>query len=381
MTAMIHLLAQGGTVEALVQRLGLVRTFIQTPWWGWVVLVGGIALGAAVAWAINWALNRLRQRYNRRGWRVPAAIIRAADGPTQLAAFTAFATASTVPIALSPLARSYALSGIRLLYILAIAWLCVRMVDLFTVLLRRAGGAGRSQLDSQLLPIVRRSMRLLLILVFALFIAENVFGANISAWLAGLGIAGLAVSLAAQDSIKNFFGSITIFVDRPFHIGDLITVDGQTGVVQEIGFRSTKFKLAGGEIVTLPNSRVVDSTVQNLSKRAALWRRFDLLLASNTSAAKIAEALQIVREVLAEEDVAARFDLANQPPRVHFNRINNDSFNLEVQYWHYPPDFWPFNQHAEKINLRIIERLAEAGIELALPPRPPPLIIRADAKK
>lgn len=201
------------------------------------------------------------------------------------------------------------------------------------------------------------------------FAADNVFGANIGAWLAGFGIAGLAVSLAAQDSIRNFFGSLTIFVDRPFMVGDHVIVDNQNGTVLEIGFRSTRLMLVGGEIVTIPNSKVVDSTVQNTTRRPFIMRRIDLALAPQTPPEKLREAIAIVQGILGEPSIRDRFDLENRPPRVFFNRSNPDSLNIEVLYWHFPADWWQYYQHVERINLLILQRFADAGLEFPYPAR------------
>ena len=123
-----------------------------------------------------------------------------------------------------------------------------------------------------MVPLITKTIRVFLLVIMALFAAENVFQANISAWLAGLGIAGLAVSLAAQDSIKNVFGSITILMDQPFAQGDFVKMASFSGTVEEVGFRSTRLRTPEGSIVTIPNSEVANASIENLARRPAIRR-------------------------------------------------------------------------------------------------------------
>ncbi|HMO27241.1 MAG TPA: mechanosensitive ion channel, partial [Tepidisphaeraceae bacterium] len=166
-------------------------------------------------------LRKFADRSAAKGQPVRETVLNSIAGPVALALLTLGIAIGLTSIALSDEVRAVTAGGIRLLNIVAIAWFLFNLVELVDLTLRRVTSRSQSKLDDQLVPLVRKTLRLFLLIVFVLFAAENVFGANISAWLAGLGIAGLAVSLAAQDSIRNFFGSLTIFVDRPFQVGDL----------------------------------------------------------------------------------------------------------------------------------------------------------------
>jgi MscS family membrane protein len=192
-----------------------------------------------------------------------------------------------------------------------------------------------------------------------------VLGANIGTWLAGLGIAGLAVSLAAQDSIRNLFGSLMIFLDRPFTVGEQIQFDKWEGPVEEIGFRSTRLRTTTGEIVTIPNSRLADNPVVNLDRRTHIRRVVTLTLAKDTPPAKIEQALQSIREILSDPDVTSVFDLDRHPPRVVFEEFASGAPTLKAYYWFTPPDPWAYLAHAEKLNLRIARALSAAEVKLA----------------
>src|SRR5690606_22104370 len=123
---------------------------------------------------------------------------------------------------MSPAVAGFSERILSLLYIISGGWFLYNLVDLVDLAMRHYTARTQSTFDDQVVPLVRKTLRIFLVVVVVLFTAENVFKADITAWLAGLGIAGLAVSLAAQDSLKNLFGSLTIFLDRPFAIGHFV---------------------------------------------------------------------------------------------------------------------------------------------------------------
>jgi MscS family membrane protein len=188
----------------------------------------------------------------------------------------------------------------------------------------------------------------------------------------------LAVSLAAQDSIKNLFGSITIFMDRPFGVGDAIKFAGSEGSVEEIGFRSTKLRTPNGALVSIPNSEVVNGLVENVSSRPYIRRLLDVTVTYDTPVAKVREAVGVIRGVLAEAEYASAWD-EKFPPRVYFDELNADSLRIRVLYWFHPADWWAYSDHAQRFNLRLMEEFERAGIEFAFPTRT--LFLAGDPKR
>jgi MscS family membrane protein len=266
---------------------------------------------------------------------------------------------------MGPSVRAFVTRALSLLWIVATAWFAYNVVALTDVTLRRLGRLRESQLDAGIAPLIRKTLRIVVVILFVLFTAENVLGANIGTWLAGLGIAGLAVSLAAQDSIRNLFGSLMIFLDRPFTVGEQIQFDKWEGPVEEIGFRSTRLRTTTGEVVTIPNSKLADSPVVNVDRRSHIRRVITLTLAKDTPPDKIERALAAIREILSDPDLMAHFDLERHPPRVTFDDFAGNAPTLKVHYWFTPPDQWAYLAHAEKLNLRIARALSAADIRLA----------------
>ena len=260
------------------------------------------------------------------------------------------------------------MASLRLLTITAVGWFLYNLVDVLAQGMAHFATRTQSNLAGQLVPLVRKTLRVFLVVLLVLFAAQFVFGADITAWLAGLGIAGLAVSLAAQDSLKNLFGSITVLLDRPFQVGDRVIIDGHDGPVEEIGFRSTKLRKLSGELVTIPNSKVVDTAIVNVQRRPTIPRIFSLTLTYDTPPDKVRQAVQILRDLLAEPQLQGGFDMEKQPPRVYFDAFNADSLNIKVYYWFRPAlDWWAYNDHAQHFNEQVLERFAAAGIEFAFP--------------
>jgi MscS family membrane protein len=353
-------------IDGLDSVLDRVRVTIrQTPWTGWVALLAGIAAGMVVGRLVSALLCKVGGRLETRGWRGRALLLTGSAGPVALAIFTLGLSVGLVWITMSPSLRDFVVRVISLLYILSMAWLLYNAVGLIDVLLQRWTSKRKSRLDEGIVPLIRKTLRIFVTVVFVLFTAQNVLGADIGAWLAGLGIAGLAVSLAAQDSIRNVFGSLMIFLDRPFTVGDHIQFDKWEGPVEEIGFRSTKLRTLGGEVVTIPNSRIADNPVANVDKRAHVRRVLTLTLEKNTPAERIEQALQMLREIVSDPEVSSAFDIERHPPRVVFEDIAGGSAVIRLYYWFTPPDVWDYAEHAQRVNLRIARGLAEREIRLA----------------
>jgi len=246
---------------------------------------------------------------------------------------------------------------------IAIGYLLYWLVDVPVKWLTDLSEKTKSKLDDMLIPIIRKSLRVTIVILILVQIAQILSDKPITSIIAGLGIGGLAVALAAQDTIKNFFGSIVLFVDKPFEMGDRIVVDGHDGPVEEVGIRSTKIRTLDGHLVTLPNGKLADMTIQNIGKRPFIRRLFSLTVTYDTPPQKIEKGIALVKEILADhEGMQPDF-----PPRVYFNDFNSDSLNIMVIYWYHPPNYWDYMAFTEKVNLQIMRAFEAEGIEFAFP--------------
>ncbi len=251
----------------------------------------------------------------------------------------------------------------KALAIFAFAWMLYRLVSVMDYYLKRWAMKTESHLDDMLAPMVGKALRVTVVIIAAMFIGQNVLGLNISTILASLGIGGLAVAFAAKDSIANIFGSMTIIADQPFKVGERVVVDGFDGPVEEVGLRSTKLRTLTGHLVTIPNEKIVNSTVENIGRRPHIRRLSNITITYDTPVVKVEKAVKIVRDVLNDHEGMKK----DFPPRVYFNDFNDWSLNLIMIAWYHPPKYWDYLDWCQRTNLEIMRRFEKAGIEFAFP--------------
>ncbi|MCX7427552.1 MAG: mechanosensitive ion channel family protein [Planctomycetia bacterium] len=373
--------AEAGS-ESLLARINVAKLF-ENPLGNWLVFVSAVFLGILVGKICAAVLARVGRRLDARGWTARAHLANDLVGPASLALFTLGLAVGLAALEMSNPLRTFSFKTLQLLYSIAVFWYGYNLVSVVDAGLRRMTARTASKLDAQLVPLIRKTLRAVLVVIGVLFVVESVFKQDIGAWLAGLGIAGLAVSLAAQDSLKNLFGSITILLDRPFNVGEQIICGGYDGAVEEIGFRSTKVRTSDGNLVTIPNSTIVNNPVENPGRRPYIRRTMDLTITYDTSRGKIQQAVDILRAILDEEGlrepIHPTINGDEFPPRVFFKDYQADSLGLFVIYWYAPPAYWDYMEHAQRLNLRIFEEFEKAGIEFAFPTRT--LYLAGDPKR
>ncbi|MEM8867406.1 MAG: mechanosensitive ion channel family protein [Verrucomicrobiota bacterium] len=252
---------------------------------------------------------------------------------------------------------------VSILFTIGIGFMCYCIVDLPREwMIRRASGTP-SKMDDMLAPIISKSLRATIMVLVVVQIAQILSGKEITSILAGLGIGGLAFALAAQDTIKNFFGSVVLLFDKPFEIGDRVNIDGHDGPVEEVGLRSTKIRTLDGHLVTIPNGELANKAIWNIAKRPYIRRLFNITITYDTPPAKVREAKAIIEDILKDHEGMHE----DFPPRVYFDKFNDSALNLFCIYWYHPPAYWDFLAFGERVNLEILERFNAASIEFAFP--------------
>ena len=245
----------------------------------------------------------------------------------------------------------------------ALFWFFYQLVVLLDVRLMRWASSTENTIDDMLAPLVGKTLRIFIIIVGGMMVLQNLTGVKIGPLIASLGIGGLAVALAAKDSIANFFGTLTILFDKPFQVGERIVIEGYDGTVENVGFRSTRIRLLNGHLVTIPNEKVVNSTLENIGKRPNIRWLTNIGITYDTPADKITEAVEIIRAIL-ENHEGMHPDF---PPRVYFNAFNEWNLNILVLAWYHPPDFWLFQDWVQRVCLEIKRRFEAADIDFAFP--------------
>jgi MscS family membrane protein len=249
------------------------------------------------------------------------------------------------------------------LYTVAVTFFIYSLVDVVDYGITHFTGKTKTKMDDMMAPMVRKSLRITIVVLALVQVAQILSDKPITSILAGLGVGGLAVALAAQDTIKNFFGSLVIFADKPFELGDRIVVNGHDGGVEEVGFRSTRIRTLDGHLVTVPNGELANMMIQNIGKRPFIKRVMNVGITYDTPPEKVQQAVDILKELLKDHE---GMDKAF-PPRVFFNDYNDCSLNILVIYWYHPPEYWKFLEHAESLNMELFKRFNAEGIEFAFP--------------
>ncbi len=223
---------------------------------------------------------------------------------------------------------------------------------------------SKSKLDDHLLPFVRKFFKVLIFIIGAIFLIKNM-GYDVTSLVAGLGIGGLAFALAAQPLLSNLFGGLAIIADKPFQIGDRIRIDQRyEGYVKEMGMRSTVILTASDTLVTIPNSVIASTAIENISatEEHAVRVTFNIGLEYNTSAEKIEEAIEIIKKILHNH----KHIIQDSPaPYVGFNEFREYSLNLSCGYSFYPPSM--VGKIKTEINLDIKKAFEKAHIHMAYP--------------
>ncbi len=253
--------------------------------------------------------------------------------------------------------------SIALLITLAVVLFAYSLIDVAVYQLTKYALRDDNQLDLSFVQMFRLITRVIVIIFGSIYLIQVVFGKPMSTLLAGLGIGGLAVALAAQDTLKNFFGSIMIMLDKPFIVGQVVKVEDYHGTVEKIGFRSTRIRTMEGNLVTIPNEKVAVGNVNNITSRPHIRRLTNITITYDTPPDKVDRAVSIIKEILDNhEGMHPDF-----PPKVFFDEFNDVSLNIKVIYWYYPPEYWKFMAFSENVNFKILRAFEVEGIEFAFP--------------
>ena len=245
-------------------------------------------------------------------------------------------------------------------FTLAVTWGIARTVDaLVEEYIVPLTAKTEGELDDQVLPIIRKGLRIV-IWSLGLIIALQNAGFNITALIASLGVGGLALALAAQDTVKNLFGGVMIFADKPFKINDRIKIEGFDGTIEEIGIRSTRLRTLEGRLVTIPNATFSENAIENVTSEPSRKVVLNLGLTYDMTPDQMQQGIDILQEIgLAQESID------HERLTIAFNSFGDFSLGLLMIYYINPDE--DIMQTQTDINLAILRRFNEAGLDMAFP--------------
>lgn len=244
-----------------------------------------------------------------------------------------------------------------------ITYIVYKSINLFGDIINKIAEITETKLDNSLIPLGRKIVKIFVVLIGAIYILKSL-NVDITPLIAGVSIGGLAIALAAQDTVKNLFGSVTIFIDKPFEVGDWIVFADGEGAVEEVGVRSTRIRTANNSLISVPNGKFADSTIDNMGRRK--YRRYttNISITYDTDPKLIDEFVDGLRQIV-EQHPKTRKDTY----QVHLNSFGESSLNILFNIFFEVPDQTTELKARHEVINNIIQLAQNLGVHFALPTR------------
>jgi MscS family membrane protein len=185
------------------------------------------------------------------------------------------------------------------------------------------------------------------------------------------GALAIGVGFGSQALINNFIGGLIMLAERPVRLGERIIFGGTDGIVEDVGFRCTKLRTSSDHLLTIPNSTLVNESIENIDRRRTIRRKLAIGVTYNISPAALAGAVDAIRDILEEKEIRERIHpiigFEEFSPKVFFSDFAAESLNIQVVYWYAPADWWGYMEHTQRVNFRIMEEFERMGIDFAFP--------------
>jgi MscS family membrane protein len=334
-------------------------TLLGEPLWKYVASLIYILLAFYAAKLIDYiARVWLKRATKHTAGSLDDVLLELLHGPIKMVVFVVLLNIGLNIFDWSPRIRLFLSKGLILIVAVALTYLAIKLLDLFLGMWRRRHGhEGDHKFNDQLFSVIRISLNTFLIVVSVLVTAQNM-SIDITAALASLSIGGLAVGLAAQDTLANLFGAVAVFVDKPFRVGDQIKLDGAEGLVETVGLRSTRVRNPEGHLIAVPNKTMGNAIITNITRRPNIKTVLNLALARTLPAEKVKRALDILQEVY-------RRNPMTEDAWISFNQFSGGNLNLQVVHWWKGTDYQKYLAGMQEMNLAVKERFDAEGIAFA----------------
>lgn len=332
------------------------------PLWEYVATLAYLVLAFGVAKGLDILVKtRLRAWASRTETQWDDVLVQLADGPVKAVAFVVLIN---VGLQLFDWPREVQAYVSRLGFIgvaLSLVYVSLKAVDgAAHAWAARLPDDGDRAFQKQFIVLMGKGAKAVLVLVALLTLLQNL-GVNITALLGSVSVLGLALGLAAQDTVSNLFGAVAVFMDRPFKVGDRIKVGSDVdGVVEEMGLRATRVRTADGFLVTVPNKTVGANTVTNVSARRLIRGVFDYGLVYDLPAERLRRASELLREIYGSHP-------KTEEVQVHFNRFADSALNFNVVWLWKGTDWKDYIAAVEALQLEVKARFDAESLEFAFP--------------
>jgi MscS family membrane protein len=334
-----------------------------TPVWSWLVMVVlGLLLALVSKWLSKLVVGIAKPIAKHYAPWLAGFRLATLTDPIRLLLSVAVFRACVEAFALSALVHQFVSNILALLAVIGAASTLMRLTDAASDQIIARLEARQRSLSYSVFPLGVRFIKVCIFVAGVLFVLQKWWDLQFTTILAGVGVGGLAVALAAQKTLENLFGGISILTDRPVLVGDVCQFGGQTGTVADIGLRSTRVRTAERTVVTIPNATFSTMTLENLSQRDRMLFKPVLQLRRDTSPGQIRELMQAVEALLRTQP---NVDPTDVP--VRFVSIAPESFRLEIFSYILTTDGNEFLRAQTELLLRILEMTEELGVKLAVP--------------
>lgn len=330
--------------------------------WQWIglllIIMVGVVLDRLLSMLMRLFVRRWKQRTAHLEYRqVDDNILR----PLGLMAMAVIWWVGLNMLGLPESALLVLLVAVKFLASISGVWAAYRLVDLMTASLLRRAELSEGKLDDALVPLIPKTLKIFVTVAGFVFIANNL-NMDVTGLLAGLGLGGLAFALAAKDMVQNLFGSITVLMDRTFTVGDWVVVDDVEGSVERIGFRSTRIRTFYNSLVTVPNSRFITASVDNMGARRYRRLSCKLSLTYDTPPDRIEAFCEGVRELVRQHPY-----MRKDYYQVYLNELAASSLDVLLYVFWATPDWNTELRERHRLLLDILRLASRLGVEFAFP--------------
>ncbi|AOM76579.1 mechanosensitive ion channel family protein [Pedobacter steynii] len=246
------------------------------------------------------------------------------------------------------------------LIILSVFWIILRIIDFIAHVLKFKASLTADRADDQLVPFLKELTKTIICFFGFFVLLGYVFEINVLTLITGLGIGGIAIALAAKESLENLIGSFTIFLDKPFTVGDVVKVDGVEGTIDKVGFRSTRLISPDKTTIIIPNRAMIDGVLENVTRRDFRRVNFFIGITYETPAAAIKEIVTAINAFLSEHPKTAEGYAV-------FDNFGDSALNIQVVYLVIQMPHNEYIRVKEEINFQLIAIVQQYGSDFAYP--------------
>jgi MscS family membrane protein len=326
-----------------------------------IIIISALILNKLIILLNKYVIQKITEKTNKKYTNL---LFKNLQTPVLLGIILLAIWVSAVRLSLNPHVYEFISKAYRILIVLNFAWFIARIISsLLDEYVRR--NAEKNKLanlpaDNRLMPLIKRAI-VFAIWAIGIVMALNNVGVSVGALLGTLGIGGIAIALAAQDTVKNIISGIILFTDRPFRIGDRIRFDAIDGFVEDIGVRSTIIRTLDMRIITIPNYKIVDASIENVTEEPGRRVVMKLGLTYNTSPDKMKEAISILKSIpytvkeIGKKNLSATFsDFGDSALIITYIYFINKS-TVDIM------------EAISKVNFEILKQFNQTGLDFAFP--------------